>query len=122
MLRAFLAKPASEFRNGDSCGLMLVADFDRVADVVAVGVGAEHDVEMLDGLFFFRRHGIVHDPRVDEDGFAAGRLNAKGGVSEPGEFNAFEVHSRWSLVVGYELLGMAFGFAANRDCRGFLAW
>src|ERR1700756_298665 len=65
--------------------------------MVAVSVAAEHHVDVLDVLFFFGTGGIAHHPRIDEDGFAAGRLDAEGRMSEPCELDAVKVHR---FVVG----------------------
>src|SRR5205085_8256136 len=62
----------------------------RVADVVAVPVGAKHDVDLVKLLVVVRTHGIIHDPRIDKDGLSAGRLDVKRRVTEPRDLNAIE--------------------------------
>ena len=88
MFRAFFLQPQAELEDADGKGVVLFDDFDGVTDVVAVTVGAEQDVDFLDVLLFFRAHGIAHDPRVDDDGLAAGGFDAEGGVAQPGEFDS----------------------------------
>jgi len=51
---------------------VLVREGDGVADVVAMSVGAKHDVYLFECLLIVRALGIAHDPRVDEKNLAAG--------------------------------------------------
>ena len=63
LLYAFLLQPVRQFGNRDHHRIVLLADFDRVADMVEVAVGAEHDIDFLDVLLLRRTRGIAHDPR-----------------------------------------------------------
>jgi hypothetical protein len=68
-------------------------DFDRVADVVAVSVRAQQDVNLLYFLVGLGAHGIAHDPGIDEDRLPARSLNTKSRVAQPREFDAFQIHA-----------------------------
>ena len=56
---------------------MLLCDLDRIADVIEVAVGAEHDIDFLDVLLRLRTNGIAHDPGIDQDGLARGSFERK---------------------------------------------
>jgi len=51
MIDALLRKPATEFWDSYNLGIVLLRQFDGIADVIAVSVGNEHDVEGLQGSF-----------------------------------------------------------------------
>ena len=72
LLDAFLSQPVAQLGNCHHHRVVLLGDFDGVADVVEVTVGAQHDIHFLDVLLLRRTRGIAHDPGVDEDGLAAG--------------------------------------------------
>ena len=85
LLYAFLFEPATKLRNADHFRIMLFGDFDCVANVVAMTVSAEQDVDCFYVFFFLWTCRITHDPGIDDDDFAFWSLNAESGVSEPGE-------------------------------------
>ena len=92
LLYTFLSQPVRQLGNRDHHRIVLLADFDRIADMVEVAVGAEHDIHFLDVLLLRRTGGIAHDPWVHDDALAGGSLNAKGRVAEPGKFDSVQVH------------------------------
>jgi hypothetical protein len=98
-LGAFFLHPATEFEDPHHDRIVLLYDLDRVPDVVKVTVRAEQNVDLLDSLVGLGTHGIAHDPGVDDDGLTAGGLDAERRVSQPGEFNAFEIHECQSSLV-----------------------
>jgi hypothetical protein len=65
---------------------MLLRELGGVADVVAVTVGDRDDVDALGLLLAVGALRIARQERVDVDALAAGAVEAKGGVPEPGEF------------------------------------
>ena len=75
-------------------GRSRLASATRVAEVVAVAVGHQHDVAGVDrvgGLGALR----VAEPRVEQDGLAARRPDLDAGVAVPGERGvATETHDR----------------------------
>ena len=95
LLYALLFQPVSKLGNGHDRGIMLLGDFNRIADVVEVAVGAEQDIHFLDVLLVLRALGIAHDPRVDDDDLAGWSFNAKGRMAEPGKFDSVQVHDLW---------------------------
>ena len=81
---------------------MLPDDFDGVADVISVAVSAEQDVGLLHFFVGVRAHGIAHDPGIDEDGLPARSLDAESRMTQPREFDAFQIHaavSSWRLAI-----------------------
>ena len=67
---AFFLQPAAHFGHADDLRIVLLDDFDGVADVVAVAV---RDQQRIDSLYLFlgrRAHRVVHDPGIDNDGLA----------------------------------------------------
>src|SRR5437588_4469937 len=104
--RPFFSSQPANSGMATTSGTVFFTDLDGVADVVTVRMRAKHHVEALEGLLVLGAHGIVHHPRVDEDDFSAGGLNAEGRVAEPVEFDAFQVHksSRQSPVVSLQLV------------------
>src|SRR5215475_8001262 len=95
ILEAFLLQPPGQLRDSDDLGLVLLADFDRIANVVSMSVRTEHYVYATHRFFFLRASRIAHNPRINDDGFPARSFNPEGRVSKPGQFDAFEIHSRW---------------------------
>src|SRR6185369_11932989 len=86
LFHALLLEPAAEFGDADDFWIVLLRNFDRVADVVTMSMRNEHEIDFLDLFFARRRLEVVHDPRIDVDGLAFGRLNAKCSVSDPSKF------------------------------------
>ena len=97
LLHAFLAQPTAQLGNADNFGIVLFCDFNCIADVVAVAMGAQHDVNRLDFFFVRRTCWISHYPGIDQDGLSFGSLNAEGCVSEPGELYAVQFHGAFSF-------------------------
>jgi len=85
VLRALLAEPASELDLRDDGRAVLLRDRNRVADVVAVAVRNGDDVGALGRCLPARTLRVPVQERVDVDPFSARRVDAKGGVPEPGE-------------------------------------
>src|SRR5512141_411312 len=71
---------------------MFFADLDGVANVIAVAVRAQQDIDFLNILLGVGTHGIVHDPRIDDDGLPCGSFNAEGRMTQPRKLDAFQVH------------------------------
>src|SRR5580765_3786417 len=92
LLHAFALQPQAELIDSDRKRVVLFADFNRVADVVAVSVSAEQNIGLPDLLVALGAHGVPHDPRIDEERLAFRSLDAESRVPEPGEFDAGESH------------------------------
>ena len=97
LLYTFFAQPVCQLGNRDHHRIVLLADFNRVADVVEVAVGAEHDIHSLEVLLLRRTGGIAHDPRVHDDALAGRSLNAEGRVAQPGKLDSVQIHLRPSV-------------------------
>ena len=91
-LTPFFSSQCAQFGDCHHHRIMLLRNLNRIADVIEVAVGAEHDVDFLDVLLALRALGIAHDPGVDHDGLARRSLDAKRGVAQPGEFDAIQIH------------------------------
>src|ERR1700727_2993465 len=76
LLDAFFLKPHAQFKDADSYRIELLADLNRIANVIAVPVSAEHGISFLDILFAFRACGISGDPRIDIESLPFRSLNA----------------------------------------------
>src|SRR5262249_47574653 len=76
----------------DHFGIMLLGQLHAVANMVAMAMRAQHDVELVELFLVRRSHGIIHDPGIDEDVFAGRSFNKESGMTEPGELDAFQVH------------------------------
>ena len=72
--------------------IMFLDYFNRIADVIAVTVGDQKSIDLLHFLLGRRACGIVHDPRIDDDGLSTGRFDAKCCVAQPRKMNAFQIH------------------------------
>jgi hypothetical protein len=77
-----------------TCGIVFLDDFYGIADVVAVTVCDQQCVDLLHLLLGRGTGGIVHDPRIDNDGLPARRFDAKCRVAQPRKLNAFQIHGR----------------------------
>jgi len=64
---------------------VLLRDVDRVADVVAVPVRDRDDVGALGLAFVLRALRVSVQERIDVDALTRRRVEAEGGVPEPGE-------------------------------------
>src|SRR5579863_2902924 len=111
LLRAFLSEPTGEFGNADHDWIMLLTDFDGVADVVPMTVGAEQDVDFPDFLFGLGTGGISHDPRINNDGLAARSFDPERRMAQPRKLNAFQIHD------GLQLLRFGAGSSALKRAR-----
>jgi hypothetical protein len=63
---------------------VFTADGHGIADVVAVSVGAEQNVDFALVLLGVRAKGILRNPWIDKEGLAFGGFNSEGGVAQPG--------------------------------------
>ncbi len=98
VLDAFRGQPVGGLRDADHlAGLVLAGQGHRVADVVEVAVGDEHDVDLLEALQIVGAGGVALHPGVDEHGLALGGVDLEGGVPQPGELQAAGVHRVSSL-------------------------
>ena len=70
----------------------LLAHLDCVPDVIAMPVGADEHVGLLDILFALRALGIAGNPRIDVEGLPFRRLDAEGSVAQPCELDSFKIH------------------------------
>jgi hypothetical protein len=91
-----LCHPEAEFVDPDHERVLLLDDFDCVADVVTVAVRAKQDVGLLHFLVGLGTHGIAHDPRIDEDCLPGWGFNAERRVAQPREFDPFQIHAAYS--------------------------
>ncbi len=83
-----------QFGNRDHDWVVFLGDFHRIADVVEVAVGAEHDVHLLDMLFSFSGHmGLPMTQGSTMNGLSRRSFDAKGSVAQPGEFDSVQIHS-----------------------------
>src|SRR5580704_15841778 len=93
LLGALFLHPNAEFEDPHDNWVVLLDDFDCVSDVVEVTMGAEQNVDLLHFLFGFRAHRITHNPWINDDGCTGGSLDTESRMSQPREFNAFQIHS-----------------------------
>src|SRR5208282_3417130 len=68
--------------------LEFLAQLDGVHDVIEMPVGDEHGVHVLKFLVRFRTERIGQNPGIDQNHFAAGSVNAKCRMAQPGDFIA----------------------------------
>jgi hypothetical protein len=76
---------------------VLLGELNRVANMVAMAVSAEHEIYLLEALLFFWTSRIVHDPRIDQDRLTGRSFNMERRMTEPREFVAFEIDQEVSL-------------------------
>jgi hypothetical protein len=57
-----------------------------------VTVRAQQDVDFLNIFLGVGTHGIVHDPRIDNDGLPCGSFDAEGRMPQPRKLDAFQIH------------------------------
>ena len=104
LFSALFRKPEAKFVDTNHRRVMLIDDFNCVADVISVTVRAEQDVCLLHFLVGRGTHGIAHDPGIDEDGLARRGLDAESRVAQPRQFDASQVHavcSSWLLASSF---------------------
>ena len=83
---------------------MLFRDLNRVADVVAMAVAAQHDVHFLYFLLGFWTRWIALQPRINQDRFPARSLYPKRRVTQPGEFCPVQIHGDF-ILMAWEMTG-----------------
>jgi len=83
LLDAFFLQPRTKFKNTDRRGAVLPADLDRVANVIAVSVGADQHVRLLHVLFIFRTLRIAPDPGIYIKHLPFRSLDAKCCMAQP---------------------------------------
>src|SRR5439155_21492278 len=88
LLHAFALQPQAELIDSDRKRVVLFADFNRVADVIAVSVSTEQDIGLPYVLVALGTYGVPHNPGINEERFPFRSLDAESGVAEPGEFDA----------------------------------
>jgi hypothetical protein len=93
LLHAFFGQPAAELGNAHNLWIVLLRDFNSVADVVAVTMGAKHDVNGFYHFFVRRTCRVSHYPGIYQNYLAFWSLNAEGCVSEPGDLDAVQFHA-----------------------------
>ena len=89
---AFFLQPQAEFEDTNRDRIELLADLNRIANVIAMPVGAEQRVGLPDVLLALRAHGITGNPGIDIEGPTFRRLDAEGGVTKPRELDSFRIH------------------------------
>lgn len=88
----FLLQPHAKFEDPNSHGIELPAHVNRVSNVIAVPMSAEHNVGFLDVLVIVRTHWITDDPRIDKNCLAFRRFDAERGVAQPRQLDSFQIH------------------------------
>jgi hypothetical protein len=91
---------------------VLLGDFDRIANVIPVAMCAQQNVNLGDVLIRRGAHRIAHDPGIDDDCFSAGSLNPESCMTQPSEFDSFQIHL-YSLLLAYQVA--KFGFPSETD-------
>ena len=81
LLGTLLPQPAGQLGDADDNRVVLLTYFHGIADVIAVAMGAEQDVDLLHVLLRIRTHWIIHDPRIDNHCFTRRRFNTEGCVA-----------------------------------------
>jgi len=87
VLGALAAQPAGQLVDSHHHRLVLLADGNRVADVVAVAVGAQQYVHLFLLLLGFGTERILRDPRIDEKRLAFRGLDFECGVAQPSQID-----------------------------------
>jgi hypothetical protein len=122
LLHAFFLQPHAEFENSDGNGVDLFADLDRISDVIAVAMSAEHRVGFLDGLLAFGAHGIAGDPGINVEGLPFRRLDAEGGVAEPRKLNSLKIHGWTPMDMRIRILAGRYRFELTVPVAGKLVF
>src|SRR6185503_17473510 len=89
-------EPAPALHEGDHRRVEALVQRDRVADVVVVAVRDEDQVDPLRLLLGLRALRVPVQERVDVHALPARRVEAEGGVAEPGERDAGHAFLLWS--------------------------
>ena len=71
---------------------MLLADVDRIANVITMAMSAEQYVGLLHVLLALRTPRIPGNPGINVEGLPFRRLDAEGGVAKPSELDSFKIH------------------------------
>jgi hypothetical protein len=70
---------------------VLFRELHGVANVVAMPMRTQHDIDFLEVLFIVRTSWIVHHPRINDDRLSGRSLDMERGMPEPGDFVSFEI-------------------------------
>src|SRR5262249_15123177 len=98
LFRTLLAEPSHQFWNSNDDGIVLFDYFDCIADVISMAVRAEKNIDFFQFLLSLRAHGIPHDPRIDDHGFASGGFDTKCGMTEPRKLESLQIHDENELL------------------------
>src|SRR4029077_19421178 len=98
---AFLLQPQAELVNANRDRIKLLAHVNRIPDVIAMPMGAEHYVGFLHVLLAVRALGIARNPGIDIEGLPFRRLDAEGGMAKPSKLDSFKIHE--TLLAACEL-------------------
>src|SRR5262249_37810785 len=88
VLRAFLLEPRGELEDPHHGWLVLLHYVDSVGNMISMSVSTKQVIDMRHFLFLLRAGWIPREPRVDVDDLAAGSLNSKRCMTEPGKFDS----------------------------------
>ena len=92
LLGAFLLHPGAQLKHAHHFGIVFLRDLHRIANVIEMTMRAQQHVNFVDLLFAFRACRIAHNPRINDDGLAAGGVNAKRRMTEPRDAKATKIN------------------------------
>src|SRR6266487_5465514 len=84
--KALSGEPVSDLDDRDDVAIVLACQVEGAADMVGVTVRDRDQVDAL-GLLLAVRTLRVFEPGIDVDALPARRVEAEGGVAEPGEWD-----------------------------------